>query len=30
MQDIGHEHVVKVESFDIAEALGESVLVQAQ
>jgi hypothetical protein len=30
MQDIGHEHVVKVESFDIAKALGKSVLILAQ
>jgi hypothetical protein len=27
VQDIGHEHVVEVEPFDIAEALGEGVLI---
>jgi hypothetical protein len=30
VQDVGHEHVVKIEPFDIAEALRKGILMQAQ
>jgi hypothetical protein len=30
VQDVGHEHVVKIEPFDIAEALRKDILMQAQ